>query len=109
MLVRHVHETPVEAVRPAVIATDERFRATRAGRERRAAMPAGVPKRVDAAVVRAKRDDRRAGRVPRDVASRLAKRRGWAKADREPAEHPFALGREARLGAIVLDRLPPGR
>jgi hypothetical protein len=94
ILVRHVTETTIEAVGPAVIATDKSFLAARSVSQLRAAMAAGIAEGPDPPVTSSHGEDRRACRVARDIRPGLAQRCGRTEWRRVSAQYQFKLSRE---------------
>ncbi len=107
MLVRHVAQGAVETVGPAVIPTDERLLAAAAVRQHGAAVAAGIAEGAHPAVAAAHGEERRLGRIARDVGSRARQSRRRTERGRVATQHQLELGGEAALGAIVLDGLAP--
>ena len=106
-VVRDVLQRAIEAIRPAVVTADERFRAAAAVGEPHAAVAADVAECAHAAVVPAHDDDGYPGGVARDVRAGLGQRGGRAERHGKSLER-LELGAESLGAGVVRDRLTPG-
>jgi hypothetical protein len=104
---RDVSQPSIQLVCPPVIRADECLGTAAVGRDAHAAVAADIVKRPHDAILAADRDDRRAGRFASDEGSDFGERcRRTERSVRAP-QHPFHLGVEALLRAIVFHRFAP--